>query len=115
MCVGKPKALAGTANFLCTLVRKFERIEARDEREWEGKVMITAKNVNGCLIGRYLRSKGCCLILYGFNSTVLLSGDRKLVLVFQPYLESHNILARRATGNKRIESMMGVLEMIGNR
>ena len=51
VCVGRQKALAETGYFICRMVREFERIELRDDREWAGAVTVTARNANGCLVG----------------------------------------------------------------
>ena len=49
-CVGKQKALMETSYFIVRLLREFESIEPRDDREWTGQVQITAKSFYGCKV-----------------------------------------------------------------
>ena len=50
-CAGRQKALMETSFLVVRMVRAFEKVEARDEREWQGEVQITGKNLYGCQVG----------------------------------------------------------------
>jgi cytochrome P450 len=50
MCAGQQKALMETSYVISRLLQEFQDIEARDEREWQGRVQLTAKNAHGCLV-----------------------------------------------------------------
>ena len=49
-CLGQTKALVEAAYVVVRFAQEFEKIEARDEREWRGRVQLTAKNANGCRV-----------------------------------------------------------------
>ncbi|KAL8852436.1 MAG: hypothetical protein Q9221_002666 [Calogaya cf. arnoldii] len=50
-CVGKYKALGETAFVVTRMVRRFGVVESRDSREWQGRVMLTSRNLWGCKVG----------------------------------------------------------------
>ncbi|KAL8729769.1 MAG: hypothetical protein Q9166_004492 [cf. Caloplaca sp. 2 TL-2023] len=50
-CVGRQKALTEASYVIMRILREFDRIESRDPQEWSGKVQLTAKNANGCMVG----------------------------------------------------------------
>ncbi|MCJ1323990.1 hypothetical protein MMC10_000652 [Thelotrema lepadinum] len=50
-CAGRQKALMETSYFVVRMLLEFERLDAHDEREWQGEVQITAKNLHGCHVG----------------------------------------------------------------
>lgn len=52
-CAGRQKALMETSYLVVRMLKTFDRIEARDEKDWQGEVQITAKNLHGCKIGLF--------------------------------------------------------------
>ena len=52
-CAGRQKALMETSYLLARMLRQFERLQPRDDREWQGEVQITAKNLHGCKVGLF--------------------------------------------------------------
>jgi cytochrome P450 len=49
-CVGRQKALMETSYLVVKMLRAFQAVEPRDDRDWVGQVQITAKNLNGCKV-----------------------------------------------------------------
>ncbi len=49
-CAGQVKALTEVSYVVVRMLQEFRGIESRDERDWVGKVQLTAKNANGCKI-----------------------------------------------------------------
>ncbi|KAF2111409.1 cytochrome P450 alkane hydroxylase-like protein [Lophiotrema nucula] len=49
-CLGKEKSLVEGAYVLAKLAGKFEKLEARDEKEWIGESKITCANKHGCKV-----------------------------------------------------------------
>ena len=53
-CAGRQKALMETSYLAARMLRRFERLEPRDDREWQGEVQVTAKNLHGCKVGMFV-------------------------------------------------------------
>lgn len=49
-CLGRTKALTEASYVIVRILREFNNIESRDDRDWTGQVQLTAKNVHGCKI-----------------------------------------------------------------
>ena len=52
-CIGKNKAIMEASYITVRMLREFEGIEARDDREWTGRVQISAKNIHGCKVALF--------------------------------------------------------------
>lgn len=52
-CLGREKVLAEFAFVICRIAQTFEHLESRDAEPWNGRLTLTAKNVNGCKIALY--------------------------------------------------------------
>ncbi|KAI0147593.1 cytochrome P450 [Xylariaceae sp. FL1272] len=53
-CVGRCKALVEAAYVLVRTSQCFEKAEARDEREWEGRLKWTCESANECKVAGYI-------------------------------------------------------------
>lgn len=52
MCPGQRLVFVETAYVLVMLLRRFERVECRDEEvEWREEMRMTFQSANGCLVG----------------------------------------------------------------
>jgi cytochrome P450 len=49
-CLGKQKALIEASYVLARFAQAFERIESRDNRDWQGELKMTCKSKNGCKV-----------------------------------------------------------------
>ncbi len=49
-CAGRLKALTEASYVIVRILQEFRQIESRDDRPWMGKVQLTAKNANGCIV-----------------------------------------------------------------
>jgi cytochrome P450 len=56
-CLGQQKVLVEAAYTLVRLAAKFEILESRDERPWNGDVKMTCKNANGCKVALFNGAK----------------------------------------------------------
>ncbi|KAF2759075.1 cytochrome P450 [Pseudovirgaria hyperparasitica] len=52
-CLGQQKSNMEVSYILARMVTRFERIESRDAREWVGRMRVTTRNANGCLVALY--------------------------------------------------------------
>ena len=50
VCMGQQKAMMEASYVVARLLQEFGEIEGRDEREWKGKLELTAKNAHGCKV-----------------------------------------------------------------
>ena len=49
-CIGREKALTEALYVLARLLHRFARIESRDQRDWQGRVQLSAQNLHGCQV-----------------------------------------------------------------
>ena len=52
-CLGQDKALLEASCVIVEIVRRYQRIEPRDERPYAAKVALTAASAHGCFLGLY--------------------------------------------------------------
>lgn len=49
-CVGQQKTLVEVAYTVAKIAQVYQGLESRDDKDWEGELKSTAKNVNGCKV-----------------------------------------------------------------
>lgn len=52
-CAGQHKALLEAAYLLVKMVKRFVRIDSRDQKEWAGEWNLVVKNFNGCKVALF--------------------------------------------------------------